>query len=103
MGEAALEIAGLQKVVGIGLEHVVKRLLPMRPVLQKMADIGPAVLTRCPDERWRHLHLVEGLVPDLVQPVGHAHAGPDAGIDDVVRFVAEADAVVRLIGGIARR
>ena len=83
MGEAALEIAGLQKVVGIGLEHVVMCVPPMRPVLQKMADIGPAALTRCPDERWCHLHLVEGLVPDLVQPVGHAHAEPDAGIDEI--------------------
>jgi len=30
MGKAAIEIAGLQKVVGINLEHVVVRRLPMR-------------------------------------------------------------------------
>jgi hypothetical protein len=83
VGETALKIAGLQKVVGIGLDDVVMRFLAMRPVLQKISDIGSTALARRPDEHRRHRHLVEGLVPDLVQPVGHAHAGPDAGIDEI--------------------
>jgi hypothetical protein len=35
------------------------------------------------DERGRHLHLVEGLVPDVVEPIRRRHARPDAGIDEI--------------------
>jgi hypothetical protein len=38
--------------------------------------------SRASDERRRHVHLMKRLAPDLFQPVGRAHAGADAGIDE---------------------
>lgn len=62
---------------------VVERGLAMRPVVQEMADVGAAGLVAGADQRGRHLHLVERLVPDVVQPVGRGHPRPDAGIDEI--------------------
>src|SRR5882757_10422041 len=83
MRKAAGEITLLHEIVGEGLEHVVERVLAMRPVAQEMADIGPAAVARRADQRRRHLYLVEGLVPDVVQPVGRGHPRTDAGIDEI--------------------
>src|ERR1700722_3919139 len=98
MGEATLEIARFQEVVDVCLESVVVRVLPMRPVSQEMTDIGSTGLTRCPNKRWCHLHLVEGLVPDLVQPVGHAHARPNTRKDEI-----EEEKPHEALGSLARK
>src|SRR5216683_110251 len=50
---------------------------------EKVSDIGPAAFARRADQGWRHLQLMEGLVPDIVEPIGLRHARPDAGIDEV--------------------
>ncbi len=83
MREAAGEVAGFEKVIGEGLQHVVEGVLAMRPVFQEISDIGAATLARRADQGRRHLQLVERLVPDLVQPLGLGHARADAGIDEV--------------------
>ena len=57
------------KIVDEGFQHVVEGALAIRPVLQEMPDIGPAALACRADQRRRHLHLVERLVPDVVEPV----------------------------------
>ena len=48
-----------------------------------MPDIKPAAFAARADQPRRHLHLVERLVPDVVEPVGRAHARTDAGIDEI--------------------
>ena len=48
-----------------------------------MPDIEPAAFAGRADQRRRHLHLVEGLIPDVVEPVRLRHPRPDAGIDEV--------------------
>ena len=55
----------------------------MRPGFQEMPDIAPAAFAARADERGRHLHLVEGLIPDVVEPIRLRHPRPDAGIDEV--------------------
>ena len=79
MGEATPEIARFQEVVGVGIENVVMRVFSMRPVSQEMTDIGSAGLARRPHKLRCHLHLVEGLVPNLVQPVGMPMRDPIPG------------------------
>lgn len=83
MRKAAGEIAVLEEVVGEGVEDVVEGVFSMRPALQEVADIKAAVVAAGADERGRHLHLVEGLVPDVVEPIGRRHARSDAGIDEI--------------------
>ena len=50
---------------------------------QEMPDIAPAAFAARADEGRRHLHLVERLVPDVVEPLRLRHPRPDAGIDEV--------------------
>jgi hypothetical protein len=38
---------------------------------------------RSADQGGRHLQLIEGLVPDVIEPIGLRHARPDTGIDEV--------------------
>src|SRR5262249_54966661 len=83
MRKSAGEIATLEEVVGEGLDHVVERILAMRPGFEEMRDVSAAALARCADKGGGHLHLMEGLVPDVVQPVRLRHPRPDAGIDEV--------------------
>lgn len=50
-----------------GRKHVVKRILAVGPVAEEMRDIVAAGLLRSAYQRWCHLHLIEGLIPDLIQ------------------------------------
>ena len=61
-----------------------------------MPDIGPARLARGADQSGRHLHLVERLVPDVIEPVGRGHARPDAGIDEIEEEQAGETAGLRI-------
>src|SRR3982074_3000265 len=58
-------------------------ILAVGPMLQAVADIGPAGFARRTDQSGRHLHLMERLIPDIVEPLGLRHARSDAGIDEV--------------------
>src|SRR3954453_1598140 len=80
IGKAAVEVAFLQKIVGKGVEHIVESIFAMRPVLQKIADIGAAAFAGRADNFWRDVQLVERLVPDVVQPLRFRHPRADAGI-----------------------
>src|SRR5262245_3974078 len=44
MGKAAGEIAGLQEIVGEGLDHIVERLLAVRPMAQEVRDERAAAI-----------------------------------------------------------
>ena len=83
MSEAAGQIAGPEEIVREGVEDIVEGVLAMRPVLEKMGDIRLAALPGRTDEELRHRHLVKGLVPDFVKPVGCSHARADARINEV--------------------
>src|SRR5262245_65312519 len=95
MRKAAGEIASFKEVVGEGLDHIVERILAMRPGFEEMADVDAAALARSADEGRGHLRLVEGLVPDVVQPIRLRHPRPDAGIDEVEEEQAR-DAIRRV-------
>jgi hypothetical protein len=49
----------------------------------EMPDIKAAAVASRADQARGDLQLVEGLVPDIVEPVGLGHARADAGIDEV--------------------
>ena len=55
----------------------------MRPVPEEVPDVGAHRLARRADEGGRDVQDVEGLVPDLDQPVGLGEARPDAGVHEV--------------------
>ncbi len=50
MGKAAGEIAGLEEVIGEGLEHIVESVLAMRPVSQEVPDIEAATFPAGADQ-----------------------------------------------------
>ena len=83
MSETAGEVAGLQEIIGEGFEDVVERVLAVRPTLQEITDIRPAAFARRTDQLRRHVHLIERLIPDTVEPLRFRHARPDTGIDEV--------------------
>src|SRR5207253_6202599 len=83
MRKTAGEVASFEEVVGEGLDHIVERILAMRPGLEEMRNVAAAVLARRADKCRGHLHLMEGLVPDVVQSVRLGHPRPDGGIDEV--------------------
>src|ERR1700678_2282392 len=83
MRETAREIAGFEEIVGEGFEDLVEGILAARPGFQKMSDKSPATFARRADQAWRHLHLIERLIPDIVEPLGLRHSRADAGIDEV--------------------
>ena len=83
MRKAAGEVAGFLEVVGEGFEDVVESILAVRPVLQEVTDVSPAAFAGRADQERRHLQLVKGLVPDIVEPLGLGHSRPDAGIDEI--------------------
>src|SRR5271169_6515930 len=55
--EAAFEIAGLEKVIDISVQHILMRRLPVRPVAEEIADIGAAGPAGRAHQRRSHLHL----------------------------------------------
>ncbi len=55
----------------------------MRPVLDDVLEAGATRRATFADQRHRDVGLVEGLVPDLVEPVGRRDARADAGIHEV--------------------
>src|SRR3981189_2770527 len=83
MRKTAGEIAGFQEIIGEGFDDVVERILAVRPGLEKVANIRPAAFARSADQAWGHLQLIEGLVPDVIEPFGFRHLRPDAGVDEV--------------------
>ncbi len=54
-----------------------------------MPDIKAAAVARRADKARGDLQLVEGLVPDIVEPVGLGHARADAGTDEVEKEQSE--------------
>ena len=68
MRKAAGEVSLFQEIVGEGVERIVEGMLAMRPGLQEMPDVAPAAFGARADQRGRHLHLVKGLIPDVVEP-----------------------------------
>ena len=62
---------------------IVEGVLAMRPGCQEMADITPAAVAARADEGRRHLHLVKGLIPDVVEALRLRHPRPDSRIDEI--------------------
>ena len=83
MGKAAGEVARLHEVVGEGIEHAVKGVFSVGPMPEKMSNVGFASAPCRADDRRCHFHLVERLVPDLLESIGFRHARADAGIDEI--------------------
>src|SRR5207237_8553607 len=73
----------LEEIVVEGFELIVKDLLAMRPRFQEMPDIEPAAFAARAEEGRRHLHLVKGLIPDVVEALRLRHPRPDSGIDEI--------------------
>ena len=48
-----------------------------------MPDIEPAAFAARADEGRRHLHLVKGLIPDVVETLRLRHPRPDSRIDEI--------------------
>jgi hypothetical protein len=76
-------LPGFQEVIGEGFDDVVERVVAVRQMLQEVIDISPAAFARRAYQLRRHLQLIEGLVPDIVEPLGLRHSRPDAGIDEI--------------------
>jgi hypothetical protein len=68
--EPALHVARPHEVVDPSLENGVKSILPMRPVTQEMADMRPAGVAGGGYQLRRVMHLMEGLVPNLIDVTG---------------------------------
>ena len=83
MREATGKVSVLEEIVGEGLELIVKDVLAMRPGFKEMPDIAPAAFAAGADEGWRHLHLVKGLIPDVVEALRLRHPRPDTRIDEI--------------------
>src|SRR6185437_13618727 len=83
MRKAAGEVAGLEEIVGEGFQDIVEGILAMRPGFQKVPDIHPAAFGRRAAQGRRHLHLIERLIPDVVEPLRLGHSRADAGIDEI--------------------
>src|SRR5437773_3455559 len=83
MREATGKVSVPEEIVGEGLELIVKDMLAMRPGFQEMPDIEPAAFAARADERGRHLHLVKGLIPDVVEAIRFRHSRPDSRIDEI--------------------
>src|SRR5437588_5457898 len=83
MRETTGKVSVPEEIVGEGLELIVKDVLAMRPGFQEMPDIEPAVLAAHADEGRRHLHLVKGLIPDVVEALRLRHPRPDSRIDEI--------------------
>src|SRR5258705_13881681 len=83
MREATGKVSGLEEIVGEGLELIVKDVLAMRPRFEEMPDIEPAAFAARADQGRRHLHLVKGLIPDIVEALRLHHPGSDSGIDEI--------------------
>ena len=62
---------------------IVKDVLAMRPCFKEMPDIEPAAFAVRADEGRRHLHLVKGLIPDVVEALRLRHPRPDSRIDEI--------------------
>src|SRR5258707_2090383 len=85
MREATGKVSVPEEIVGEGLELIVKDVLAMRPGFQEMPDIAPAAFAARADQGRRHLHLVKGLIPDVVEAIRLRHPPPDSRIDAIVK------------------
>ena len=83
MREAAGKVSVLEEIGGEGLELIVEGVLAMRPGPEEMPDIAPAAFAARADEGRRHLHLVKGLIPDVVEAIRLRHPGPYSRIDEI--------------------
>src|SRR5512147_1939611 len=83
MREASGKVSGFEEIVGEGLKLIVKGVLAMRPGFQEMPDIKPAAFAARTDEGRRHLHLVKGLIPDVVEALRLRHPGSNSRIDEI--------------------
>jgi hypothetical protein len=68
--EAALHIARPHEVVDPSIENDVESIFPVRPVAQEMADVRPTALARGGHQHRSVMHLMEGLIPDLIDVTG---------------------------------
>ena len=48
--EGPSEVARLEKVVGVGIEHIVEGILAVRPGLEEVGDVGLAAFARRSDQ-----------------------------------------------------
>src|SRR4029453_15712613 len=83
MREATGKVSALKEIVGEGLEVIVEGVLAVRPGFQKMPDIAPAAFAARADEGRRHLHLVKGLIPDVVEALRLRPPLPDSGREKI--------------------
>ena len=83
IGETAIEIARPHEILDEGGEHPVEGFLAIGPMPQDMADIGLAGGRAAAHQAGGEGHLVEGLVPNFLQPVWRAHPRTDTGIDEI--------------------
>src|SRR6185295_1278787 len=83
MREAACKVSGLEKIVGEGIELIVEDVLAMRPGFKEMRDIEPAAFAARTEEGRRHLHLVKGLIPDVVEALRLRHPASYSRIDEI--------------------
>src|SRR6188472_4398441 len=94
MREATGKVSRFKEIVGESLELIVEDVLAMRPTSKEMSDIEPATFAARADEGRGHLHLVKGLIPDVVEALRLCHAGSYSGIDEVEEEQA-GDALLR--------